>query len=244
MAKFVGGLLWGVLDIGLANISSLADTARLSTPDSLSTFLIVAGLFLLIEKRLLIPGYMVLILSALARPENIILAVVLIVYLNVAGPREYAIATQVWAGLVGLSVLVYFLANAVSGFYGWWTVFFHSFSRALATPTESTPAFDLARYANIVFSQFRKMVMLKSGLAIAGIYFALACGSSALRFRAGSIYGHVALGMVIALLPRLFLYPLWEDPYFASYFVMGLILFLGARSDQQRELAGQRRSFA
>jgi hypothetical protein len=58
----------------------------------------------------------------------------------------------------------------------------------------------------------------------------LAARLSVVKFREESVYLHVALAMIGALLIRLFMYPEWEDRYFVPYYGTGLILLLGIES--------------
>jgi len=233
LAKCVPGLLWGFLSVFLATASSLTAVARLSTPDALSSLLIVIALFLLIEKQSTVGAYFILLLSVLARPDNLILAIVLIIYINFAGPPEYGVSRKFVTSLILVALSIYWSVAILSGYYGWWTVFSHSFLGVLKAPKEFTPAFSFPRYVAVLYAGLTRISFFNIGAAFVGVFFVLTFGSSTFRFKGGSIATHVAIAMAIALVARLILYPLWEDRYFVAYYVMSVILLLVVLRDQQ-----------
>jgi hypothetical protein len=87
----------------------------------LSSLLILVSLYLLIETPSKVLGYSVLVLSVLARVDNILLAIVVIAYFNFAAPPSLAVNRR-WPAVFRVGpVALSLVARQATGFYGWWT---------------------------------------------------------------------------------------------------------------------------
>jgi hypothetical protein len=97
--------------------------ARISTPDSLSVLALLLGAFFVFEMDVPTIGAFFYILSIAIRPENIIYAVLLLLYL--AAIRR--ISRGRFAILLAATAGLYFVLVRLSHNYGWSTLFYYTY---------------------------------------------------------------------------------------------------------------------
>jgi hypothetical protein len=120
------------------------ELARLSTPDALSVFVVLAGLALIYQRGWYWRGMLVLLASLLVRPDNIFWVLPVAAWWAVRR-RTGPVPSLLIAG-VALAVVV--ALGKWSGNYGWATLFEHQFlhpQRALPDPAPALALADVAR---------------------------------------------------------------------------------------------------
>jgi len=235
LARFTEGVLWGLLTICSAGLSGLIPTARLSTPDGLSALLILGSLFVLIERQAPILSSLILAASLLARPDNLILALVVITYLIVVGPREYALSSRMFAFFALGMIVIAVTVNLLSGFQGWWAIFNHSFRNLLGSPQRITRSSSISSFTYVLYTSLTQILLFEWGWAFLGLCVVLVLGSVPVRFRGKNIYSHVALALALALIARLAVYPQWSNRFFVAYYAFGVIALVQMSTSLRRE---------
>jgi len=132
-----------------ASVSYMFDLARYSTPDALSTLVILAAFVLLIERGSIRSTLGLLTIAIAIRPDNILLLLIMALYIAIFDRRRL-----VWAigySLVGIAL--YLGETMWSGNYGWTTLFYHSFVERLSAPSGFISPLSLGGYLKIYFAR-------------------------------------------------------------------------------------------
>lgn len=129
----------------LLSLSFVLDLARLSTPDALSTLVVVAGLYLLFVRSHSATCLTLLALAVAIRPDNLLWLWVVAGYVALKQPRQPKLAAA--ASAVGLAL--YIGISAWSGSYGWPVHFYHQFVGRLIQPATFQPTLGLWDYIRI-----------------------------------------------------------------------------------------------
>lgn len=129
---------WGMMSVQVA-----LEAAQLSTPDALSTLVVLTALWLVFERQRFGRGLLLLLLSLPIRPDN------LLWLLAVAGWRALRVPhDRIAAGAGTLAgVATYAALTAWSGNLGWRVLFHHSFVELLPYPERFVPSLGLGGYA-------------------------------------------------------------------------------------------------
>jgi len=226
LKKFTQGLLWGALTILSTWAIALTQTSRLSTPDTLSSFLILVSLYLLMETPSKVLGYCVLVLSLLARPDNILLAMVVIAYFNFAAPPCLAVTRRWQAVLLVAPLALSLVVRHVTGFYGWWTGFAHSFYGWMVAPAEFSEPFTIPAYMKVFIQVLGFNPVFERGVAFIGLFLIFTLVTARVRLRTGSVYSHAAIAFALAVVVRVIMFPEWEDRFYVAYYAMSVICFV------------------
>jgi hypothetical protein len=113
---------------GLMSVPFMLSLGRISSPDPLSTLVVLLGLWSVFERQKPAVGAAFMVGSILVRPDNIVWVVLLAGYLLIKGDRRVAFAT----GTAG--VALYFGLTQLAGSYGWSTLFYHAFIERVNYP--------------------------------------------------------------------------------------------------------------
>jgi hypothetical protein len=223
LAKVTPTPWFGAITILLANAIGFTEVAHLSTPDALSSFLIMLSLFCLIEKRQPLTAYVILIVSLLARTDNLILAVVLIGYLHIAVTHLFTVQRRSAGLFVVAAVAVSFVVERLTGFYGWWTMFSHTFFGYLTAAAEFDKPFSFSAYSRAVVSALAHNASFERGTAFIGLFLVLTLIVDSRRADRITIYSHVSIALALAIIVRIVLFPNWEDRFFVAYYATSVI---------------------
>lgn len=132
------GAVYGAAAAWLLAVSApLTQAARAGTVDLLSAALVFAALYALIEHKRVRVFAGLLLLSLLTRSDNIFLVAMFAVYFAVAAPialRPPRIHVVSFA--LAASALIAVI-HAAAGYYGWPTLFYHTFVTPLPAPAET-----------------------------------------------------------------------------------------------------------
>jgi len=129
---------WGAMSVQVA-----LEAARLPTPDALSALVVLTALWLVFECQHFGRGMLVLLLSLLIRPDN------LLWILGIAGWRALRVrrdrAVAALGALAGVAVSA--ALRIWSGSFGWRVSFHHSFVEPLPYPEQFVPSLGFSDYA-------------------------------------------------------------------------------------------------
>jgi hypothetical protein len=119
------------------------ELARSTTPDALSSLIVLLALFMLFEKRAILPGMILLMVSIYVRTDNAVLALIVLAFLYAAGFGVRLFEALVLAALAVASV---FIINHFAGDYGAKVLYYRSFVEAPIAVGEIVPHFGIAEY--------------------------------------------------------------------------------------------------
>jgi hypothetical protein len=207
---------WAALISSLTLLSPpLWELARSTTPDALSSLVVLLAMFLLFEKQFLLPGIILLMASVYVRTDNAVLVLLVLAYLFLADLGFHVLETATLAALAFASV---FLINHFSGDYGPKVLFYRSFVEAPAGVGEIIPRFGLHEYL--------QALKLAIASVVHGYYipFVLMGAVGVLRPRSRAIFAVVALTTIYTA-AHIVIFPNPETRFFGPFFAaMGLAL--------------------
>jgi hypothetical protein len=122
ISRWVGPLASGPLTCLIAFLPYLTDVLRLATPDMMSLFCIMLGVYGAIERKSTALCIVAFTLAVAARPESIIYSLGIAAY--VAVTRKAFYGSLAWAAA---SLALYWLETRLSGNYGWKTLMYYTF---------------------------------------------------------------------------------------------------------------------
>jgi hypothetical protein len=185
---------------------------RMGTPDSLSTLVVLMGIWAIVKRHLL-SGLIILLVSIWVRTDNVLLLVGIIAFLLVQ--RKI---TSVDAGVFAvLSVACVFFINHFSGNYGWRVLFQFSFIGG-RWPGEIVPHFGFMQYLHIVGANAQTILPQLS------IWIILAMVS----WRWRSPNRNLLIPIWLAVVTHFVLYPSAEARYLVWAFVATGMVFVSA----------------
>ncbi|OIK09358.1 hypothetical protein BIV60_24045 [Bacillus sp. MUM 116] len=195
-----------------------------NTPDTLSAFIILLSLFLVLNKKLKILPGVLLALSIAIRPDNLIISGALFLYFGLLAPKEYRLKFYQTLSFLILSAIIYFSISILEHSYGWKTQFTISFLHFIARPAEVTVQLSMGDY-------FR--VLISNGIAVLNthiIYF-IAMGLVGLMVtnikNINAVYSHLIVFTIGVMIVYFLLFPSQEvDRYFTTEYLLLLILSL------------------
>jgi len=142
LASFLPPVAAAVGAWGGAGLPFTLELARLSTPDALSTLIVLTALWLLVEQGRSQAGMLLLLLSIPVRPDNLLWLLTMGGYTGIRKRSDRTMAASV---LVGGIVLYLVLARG-SGNLGWTILFHHSFVERISYPGTFQPSLTAFEY--------------------------------------------------------------------------------------------------
>lgn len=192
--------------------SAIVVVGRMGTPDGLSAFVVLAGLWAISRNRLLI-GVLLLLVSIWIRTDNLLLVVAVLGYL-----LWQKRMTLVDAGVIStLSVGSVVLINHFSGNYSWRVLFQFSFI-AGRSPAEIDPRFSLAQYLGVAARSAETIIPQVAIWALLGI----------VAWKWSSPYRGWLIPVWIAVVGHFVLYPSPESRYLVWAFIVTGVIFVCA----------------
>ena len=130
-----------------ASTTVVLKSVEQTTPDALSTLILLYAFFLFVETSQHKLAFLILLFSVTARPDNIILLMFLTAFSFLNGRERKVFPLAVAAGGLG----IYALQVSYSGYYGWSTIFHHTFMGTLNYPATEPFSFAFTDYLTILF---------------------------------------------------------------------------------------------
>ncbi|RWC31448.1 hypothetical protein [Mesorhizobium sp.] len=173
-------------------MADFGDAARASTPDLLTSALLLGGLYAYVRGREVATA-LLLFLAFMVRPDNI-------VFLGVFAVLLIAFQQKAWGALAGFaaSVVAYFAISHWAHHPGWWPHLWFSSIEQHYNMDGFEPAFSIFAYLRAFATSLLRAVSLNSWvgvsvLALAG-WFAVARAGFRLDRRAGILFAALVLG--------------------------------------------------
>lgn len=218
----------------LAVSAPVTEAARSGTPDLLSAALVIAALYTLIEHKHIRAFAGLLLLSLLSRSDNIFLVAMFALYFAAAAPialRPPRIHVVSFALAAFATVAV---IHAAAGYYGWPTLFHHTFIAPLVAPAETQIAITPAVYWHAV--DWRLGSALDASLPIFVAMSVLAYALTRLAapqdteaMQHARLIRGVVVVMVANIAVRMVAFPVvWDRQYIAHYLISAALLVTAA----------------
>jgi hypothetical protein len=219
----------GIYVLGLIGILMLCQPISLipghNTPDSLSAFIILLSLYLILNKKKMkwLP-YILLIISVGVRPDNLIICGALVAYFGIFSPKENRISLLKMVGFLCGTLIVYFAISRLNHSYGWSTLFTIAFDHFVPFPADTTVHVGINEYLHALF---------KNGKSLLSTYFFyfMIVGIMGLIMQNKTIMGrtfHHLIWLMFGVIAIFFiLFPSAEvDRYFITEYLVILIATL------------------
>ena len=205
LLKFYKAKYSFVITVILIFSTGLREVAKYSTPDGLSIILMIATVYLLMNKKNKNFPLILLLFSQLARPDNIIFVIVLSIFLYKTSLKDFSINKKQFYILSILSILL-FIPNLFN-------VFLHLFFGE-----------RLNNYINILSSSIKLLISMP--------YFSLYLLLSVLiyknvpRTKGLKITISLLNAALITMVIRFLIFPSVEIRFYSFYFLVIAILFI------------------
>jgi hypothetical protein len=145
LSSFLSPLASLVSTWATMSISFMVTLAQLSTPDSLSTFVVLLAMWLVFQKGRLRAGLAILLLSILIRPDNLVWLAALAGYQAITNRARRSLAITAMAVGAVLAVSLVFW----SGSHDWVTFFHHRFIERIDYPETFEPTLSPFGYLRL-----------------------------------------------------------------------------------------------
>jgi hypothetical protein len=193
---------------------------RMGTPDGLSTFAVLVGLWAVSRSRLLI-GVLLLLVSVWIRTDNLLLAVAVLGYL--LWQKQI---TRVHAGVLSVTAAgSVALINHFSGNYSWPILFQFSFVGG-TSPAEVNPHFGMVQYCGVAARNAETIIPQVAIWLLLGV----------IAWRSKSANRGLLIPVWIAVATHYLLFPSPESRYLVWAFVFSGVIFVTALARQQFRL--------
>jgi len=204
--------------------SPLIEVAKLSTPDSLSAFLLVSSFYFILERPSLSFSILFMLLSIFARLDNVIACVLMtsLSYFSRRWKRQMTRTT--FFVIIGLFIACYVLITLKAKQYGWSVFFYNDFAAHLHPLYGSKAHFSITDYSRLMYEHLLS--------AINHSYFAIFMALLCLNFNGGLSLKKLPFEKLFAalipviLLSRFILYPDISDRFYVAWYVVILILLV------------------
>ena len=218
----------------LAASASMTEAARAGTVDLLSAAILIGALYALIEHRHVRALAGLLLLSLLARSDNIVLVAMFALYFAVAAPAALRPPRMHVASFALAAFALVAVVHASAGYYGWPVLFYHTFVTPLPAPADVSVSVTPAMY-------WRAIDMRLGSALTTGMPVFLACAVIAHALtRVGqpsdndaALQAQLLRGVVFVLLAniaaRIAAFPVvWDRQYIAHYLILAALMVAAA----------------
>jgi hypothetical protein len=200
----------------------------LARPDGISALLMCSCLFVLTEYRATRVAAVLSVTAILARPDNVVMSVLMGLYIAVATPGASARRDRITGVLcVTVSVLTYLIVQRITGAYGWETTFSFSFN-----PPATLALFPQGASVTLPVYLSALYGTLRGSLAtLAFIRFVVFGAIAALAIRASirrdPLRSHVLVMLTTANIVHWLAFPDFMPRFFvAAYLAIGCVVLM------------------
>jgi len=244
LSRYYASLSAGVATYLLMSTPFVLALATFSGPDSLSAFLILLGLYLFVETPHQKTAHAILVASITARPDNIMLVGLLMLYSFVFRKESRPLAV----GTVAVALVLYQLQVTLSGNYGWSTLFYHSFIRFMAYPADDPFSLTFADYWGVIARESAPLMIAKTSYSFI-LFIVLNVFTLRLESHGSYLYSarfQVLLVSLIYSCAHWFIFPGQKERYLAAFFLFTLVMLItganknfGAPAKSEPETTGE-----
>lgn len=213
----------GILIMAFGFMISLA---RLSSPDSMSTFFLLAAIFFIMERHSVIWMSVFLLLSLFTRLDNIIPCVVIPGFLFFTGRYQMKIKLNQFLALLAILTVSYFgIVVVTMKPFGWGLFYYPTFMRNLDQFHTSQAVFSLNEYLIVAITGAKRAIEFYNFIPFLFI-FLLIIYTPGIRFKVLDDDKSLAALLMLIILFRFILYPDLSDRFNAAYYLTFMLILV------------------
>lgn len=202
--------------------SPLIEVAKLSTPDCLSSFLLLGSFYFVLEKPSLLFALVFMILSVFARLDNIITCFLILSVISLSAKWYRKISFKNLSLIIILFGLCYFLIGLIAYQYHWSIFFYNDFVDHLHPIYGSKQHFSLRSYSRLMYEHAMSAIN-HSFLAIFMAFLFLNFNER-VSFKELSFDKLFGLLIPVILIIRFILYPDISDRFYIAFYLIIIVL--------------------
>ena len=146
LSTFVNSTISLIVTIGIMATEQVIQLARLSTPDALSTLVILFTVYCIYNKKSVLLIYTLLLLSVMIRPDNILFVPLMSIYFYFTRSGKFR-QIIIFSSLI---IIIYVSSELVFPHPGWETLFYHAFVERVTYPVSNPQSISLEMYVNVI----------------------------------------------------------------------------------------------
>jgi hypothetical protein len=219
-----------VFTVLLFSIPEIALLARLSSPDALATFISIFGLYVLAEKRSIYLGLLILAFAMLARPDFVMLVLIMTTLFILVYPANY-----LRLFIIAIAAfLLYLILGRISGNYGLGTLFTYAYMPAMLEPSKFESTLTLSFLIDIYVHHFKTIPETPLPLYLLCIGM-VACHS--VKYASKHI-AVISIAILFYAVAHWFIMPIEKNRTLAFMLIIGCVLINKLLSGQNEQVAG------
>lgn len=199
--------------------------ARISTPDAISSFLMLAAFYFIIEKPSVLFIFLFLLLSIFARLDNIITCFIILSFLFFSRKWHKQISLTLYTLMIIILIVSYFVVTLVTVKpFGWNILYYSTFTHYFNLSYTFHEAFSLKAYLALLYSHAITTAVFYHFTVFT--FLALIVALPILH----SSHSKVVFGqwfsvlLIFIILIRFILYPNITDRFYISFYLCILVL--------------------
>jgi hypothetical protein len=204
----------------------MIEAARLSTPDSISAFLLLSAFYFVLEKASVSGMFFFLALSVLARIDNVVICFALISFLFFREKHSSRISLAQYLTMISVLIGVYFLVSSMSGGRNWNIGYYPTFIKHYSTDHQLQPSFSITKYFSLLYERGIMAVLYTHFSLFSLLSIAMIGTQPSTSLRTMSIDTAFCFLLIIVILIRFFLFPDLEDRFYIAYYLVILIVLM------------------
>lgn len=216
--KGVGIWLLILLFVQLPEISSY------SSPDALGGLFVFLAGYLFIEKGRPYMGLAALVLSMLARPDNVIFAGLIVIYVGITNVEQIKVPRLRAGIMLAALVVVHFVMGHYFRTYSWSTMLQHMISGTTLDPNAVDIEFSLSMYLSKFLGNIPELTAYRFPAIIFVIFLTLVIARW--KFLSPDRYMHIGAVLILVFAIRYVLYPVLMERFLMGYYIIALQAFV------------------
>jgi hypothetical protein len=225
MSKRLNPYLSLILTICLIGTDTLVDGARYSNPDCLGAMIFFYGTYFLIEKKNYIVSVLLIGLSLLVRPDNVILSGVLFACFFLLGKKWSEISLMKFIMITLVLLIFYSIPKLWTENPGYRVLFYHTFYEYFIYPVSEGHPVTFSQYFNILkshlFHIFKEPYII---YLFFGLLIFIHLRRNQLSFSNLSITEVTFIAILFATLVRFIIYPFMWPGYWIGYYLLSIMV--------------------
>lgn len=203
----------------------ITSVARLSTPDMLSAFVLITGIYVGIIVRKRKTFVSLLLLSLFARIDNVVIVFPLLFWMRFITKKEKFKITNkefIIANVLGLSI--YIIVTKTTSNYGWGSLMYHSFIKSLNNPSTFKEVFTTNQYffiiKNSLLNMFNSSFMTFIMLYLVGFLILSKLKTKILN----NLHFQISTISLATMVGHFLLFPSFEDRFYTYQYIVIFII--------------------
>ncbi len=204
----------------------LLNILRSSSSDCLATFLLLASLYYIIERKSLLIAFLFLLLSVFARLDNIIPCFFILSLLAFTDKWKEKIPLKKYLLMLLILTGSYFLITSNALRYGWSLLYYPSFAQHLNISHEAAAVFSIKDYFILFYSHIISSFFFSDFILFMLLALIVFIDRFPFQFRHASFEQLLLLVIILSIVARITLQPLIDDRFYIAYYLCIIILLM------------------